>query len=205
MHSLILHVIFFTCICYKLNAQTPHIGNDTIQVLPIAFKDDRSYGIWSYEKFVARYDNRSLFILDSRENIDTVIDAWLNSRNIANYAIKEQMFDTRDTVVESKSVEKWMKSLRRKRVLELSEELLSRFYPFIDTTKPTLLIYNEFRWRDRLINSTKNNVNYRVYAVVFKNREVIRFYWMRDGTKEETARKKEQNLYPVLLDRLFDY
>lgn len=182
----------------------PIIGSDTIQVLPIAFKDDRNYGIGSFEKFVARYDNRSLFILVSRENIDTIVHNWLISSGIANHFIRERMFLTGDTVVESKEVEAWMKRLRKRRVWVLSVELTNRLSRFIDQTKPVLLIYNELRFRSRWTNSTKNNINYRVYGVILKNKEVVRFIWIRHGTKEEKSRTIEQNLYPILLKRLFE-
>ena len=204
MYKFLILIINLPFIYCELKAQLPIIGSDTIQVLPIAFKDDRSYGIRSFEKFVARYDNRSLFILASRENIDTIVHNWLISNGIANHLIRERMFETGDTVVESKEVEAWMKSFKRGRVSVLSGELTNRLSRFIDQTKPVLLMYNELRFRNRWTNSTKNNINYRIYGVLLKNKEVVRFIWIRHGAKEEKSRKIEQNLYPILLKRLFE-
>lgn len=205
MHALLLAVIFFTCIHYKLRAQIPYTYNDTIQILPVAFKDDRSFTLGSFEKQVRRYDNRSFFILDSRENIDSVVIAWLNSRNIVSRVIKEQMFETGDTIVESKSIERWMKGLRKKKESKLSDELANRFFQFIDSTKPTLLLYNECKWREQWTKTSKSLINYRVYATLFKGTEVVKFDWLRGETKEAKARTKERHLYPELLRRLFQF
>lgn len=180
---------------------TVNAAKDTIVILPIAYKNDLSYMLSSREeRLIARYENRNRHISLSIPNIISIVDSILISKNYSTSIYREKIWDTGDTVVNSKEVESFFRSFASTTGKAKNfNKVLKRIKQNNLFSKKCLLIYNECKWSHSLFNSKYNRVKYKTKFIVIEKGQILNHGRASVLGSELSVRNLELKVYQRLL------